>query len=364
MSSMSFDQATTVLGRPEWFAAWRADFDASAGYLDRAELFVPVGEALVERCRRYRFPPAAIDTLVTHRAEWDDERIRRLGAHIQWMSWERYAPRTYLQLGWPPPPSECKLLYAYAALGLAPRTEAAHAELGVSPDVTSATLWDVGQQVALHERIHGEFGMAKGWWIVHHLTLHLFRLGRLQFQRAVGRPGLGPIAEGEVFLDVHIPEDGPLTEAACDESFAAARDFFARRSYAELRPEERSPEEPGQPDSGHRPRARYFACSSWLLDPGLLEILPADSNIVRFQRRFELLPGGATETSTVFEFAFDRPDLDRTRDPNLEGLPQNTGLERALVEHYRAGGRIGGAVGVIPIGSGSGDAGLSGSAAA
>ena len=51
----------------------------------------------------------------------------------------------------------------------------------------------------------------------------------------------------------------------------------------------------------------------------------------------------------MFAFLFGRPDLDGTRKPDLEGLPQNTALERAVVAHYRAGGRIGAGMGAVPI---------------
>ncbi len=67
----------------------------------------------------------------------------------------------------------------------------------------------------------------EGDWVVHHLALHLFRLGRLQFQRS-SRPGYAPVAKGEMFLDVHIPEGDPLSPDLCDESFEAAPAFFAR----------------------------------------------------------------------------------------------------------------------------------------
>lgn len=326
LAAISFERATSALAEPEGLGTWRADFDASASFMADAELRVPEGEALAERCRRYRFPEPAVETLVAHRDEWDDERVRRLGAHAQWLAWERYAPGNDGQAGWPAPPRECPLLYAYAAIGLAPRTEGAHAALGIQPDVTAATLWDIGKQVVLHRRIHGEVGMPKGWWIVHHLALHLFRLGRLQFQRDLSRPAYAPLPVGERFLGVHIPEDGPLAPQACEESFAAARAFFERH-YPEDRP-------------------RGFVCASWLLDPTLAELLPDDSNIVRFQRRFELV-ASAKSYSSVFEFLFDRPDLDRAQEPDLEALPQETALERAVVAHYRGGGRIGAGIGVI-----------------
>jgi len=59
--------------------------------------------------------------------------------------------------------------------------------------------------------------------------------------------------------------------------------------------------------------------------------LPADSNIVRFQRRFEPVPGWREGDADVLRFVFGRlgGDLDR--------LPQDSALQRAIVAHLRAG---------------------------
>src|SRR6202035_466662 len=71
-------------------------------------------------------------------------------------------------------------------------------------------------------------------------------------------------------IGLHIPEAGPMTPEAVASSLGQARAFFPR----------------------HFPDERYtaFTCGSWLLDPQLLEYLPAGSNIARFQRMFELEP--------------------------------------------------------------------------
>jgi hypothetical protein len=67
----------------------------------------------------------------------------------------------------------------------------------------------------------------------------------------------------------------------------------------------------------------------------LLEYLPADSNIVRFQRRFQLEPyeepEGLDADVEVLRFAF------RTLTTPLDQLPCRTVLPRAIVDHLRAG---------------------------
>src|SRR5207253_659117 len=77
--------------------------------------------------------------------------------------------------------------------------------------------------------------------------------------------------------------------------------------------------------------ARIAVCTSWLLDEHLADYLPADSNVVRFGRRFALT-GGSEGDLDILQFVFGRLTM-----PDLAELPQRTALERAIVAHWRAG---------------------------
>ena len=102
-------------------------------------------------------------------------------------------------------------------------------------------------------------------------------------------------------------------------SFARAARFFAHH----------------HPDDAYR---RAY-CHSWLMDGQLAGYLSPDANIVRFQRRF-VVPDGAPAQSAdldVLKFVFDRPPTP-LRPGELDGLPQRTSLQRALVAHLRSGG--------------------------
>jgi hypothetical protein len=82
-------------------------------------------------------------------------------------------------------------------------------------------------------------------------------------------------------------------------------------------------------------------CTSWLLDPVLADYLPEDSNVVRFQRRFELMPrveddsedGGEEAREDLLRFVFG------TLTTPLDELPTRTVPQRAVVAHLKAGGR-------------------------
>ncbi len=205
-----------------------------------------------------------------------------------------------------------KHFYTYVYLALLEDVLAYHARHGVPEAVSWATLADLGRNLAIDRRMKGD-----GWpvmleWLTLHVRGGLYELGRLQYQRGLLRaavPGAGAYG-----LALHIPRSGPLTPAACDESFRFAQEFFPRHF----------PSEPYE----------VVTCVSWLLDPRLADLLPEDSNVVRFQRRFRLLPGhGRDAGEDLMRFVFG------TLTTPPDELPARTALQRAVLAHLRSGGR-------------------------
>ncbi|HZC75135.1 MAG TPA: hypothetical protein VE220_04095 [Gaiellaceae bacterium] len=171
-----------------------------------------------------------------------------------------------------------------------PEVRAKHRALGLTDDESWATLRDIFRA---HE-VRGEEPFSDLRWIEVVWSGRLAELGRLQFE-----------SRADGVLAIHIPESGPLTPAACEASFARARVVF--------------------------PDHRVASCHSWLLDPALAAVLPGNSNIVRFQQRFELRDDGDEANDDVLRFVF------HTDDSDLDKLTPRTTLERALVDHMRAG---------------------------
>jgi hypothetical protein len=191
----------------------------------------------------------------------------------------------------------------YAYLALVDVALAYHREHGIAEAVSWATLADLGRNLAIDRRMRRQGWPVMQSWLTLHARGAVYELGRLQCDR------------GGTAIGLHIPESGPLTPAAVDDSLDRARAFFPR----------------------HFPDEHYtaFSCGSWLLDPQLREYLPPDSNIVRFQQRFELEPYVAPEgldgDAEVLRFVF------RTLTTPLDQLPRRTVLQRAVVDHLRAG---------------------------
>lgn len=214
-----------------------------------------------------------------------------------------------------------RYFYVWVFLAALPDVRRYHAELGIPDDASWEILADLGLQVAVTRRVLGVGGLRTHNWLTLHFRGMIYSLGRLQFERrrlGTEIPEGLPAEPGAHVLGLHIPETGSMTAAACEDSLARAREFFPRYF----------------PDEHYR----LGTCGSWLMDEQLADHLPDDSNIVAFQRRFRLLPDARPGDAAVTEFVFrrvgDGPDFPRSI---LDELPQRTTLERAIVEHLRAG---------------------------
>ena len=223
---------------------------------------------------------------------------------------------------WPAPPAALgapgRYLYVWAFLATLDAVRQYHKTREIPDDVAWATLADLGRNMDIHKRTYGMGGLSTANWITLHFRGAIYELGRLQFNRsriyydAATLESLDvPFRHGDSSLGMHIPESGPMTPEACDASIDRARDFFAHHF----------------PEDG----CRVITCGSWLLDDQLAEYLPSSSNIIRFQRRFNLLPGGRVCDDDIVWFVF------RRRGASIDDLPQRTSLERAVVQHLRDG---------------------------
>jgi hypothetical protein len=178
-----------------------------------------------------------------------------------------------------------------------PAARRLHAGLGLTDGESWCTLRDLPRHARLDRILHGTPGLRKEWWVELAFSGKICELGRVQFEPRDG------------YLAMHIPEEGgPLTPAAVDSSLLRAREIFP--DYAEAR------------------------CTSWLLDRQLSELLPAGSNIVAFQRRFQPTGESRPGDPDVFEFVF------HTLEPDLDRLPRETTLQRLLGDHLRGGGHL------------------------
>ncbi len=272
------------------------------------------------------------------------------------------------------------------------------ARLDTPEDVVRDTLADVGLWTRNYHNAHGVWGLGELIWLVRHVRGEIFRLGRLQFalntyvwpwrayrNKATNevlvlceggitygldglvlepgepadaegcwvselettpdavtgspvRPSDGVasrervtlslseweqiVAPGDDSLEIHIPAGSKMDHDACTESFRRAREFFPARF----------------------PERRFttFTCYSWLCDPALSLIMPPETNLSRFQRRFYVLPREGKQKQTA-DRVFGTTSIDPANAPRL------TSLQRAIASYVASGGVMRCAAGLIPF---------------
>lgn len=193
-----------------------------------------------------------------------------------------------------------------------------YAAKGISDDIYYDTFSDLRIWSDKCYQDYGVYGIEEYRWMQEHVRLALFRLGRLQFQ---------PIAldhnveidgrlfcKGQIVLNVHIPEGGPLDEQSVEQSFELARTFFR-----------------GIPS--------VFMCQSWLLFPQLAEILPQGSNILKFQQSFAVYQTDLDSTQ-----AEERIFGQVCADPSC--YEENTSLQQSAKAYLIDGNKLGSGYGI------------------
>lgn len=159
----------------------------------------------------------------------------------------------------PGPEQDAVLVDAFRAVR--PNTEAWLRGHGATPEQAADSTADVDRKLDRY----GLRGTGLDWFCAV-LTARVVAVGRLQFELGDTQP------DGRPAWGVHVPETGPLDPEACDRSFASAPTVLRA-----LAPEH---------------AADHWQCRSWILDPGLPDVLGPDANLVRFARRFRLSPPG------------------------------------------------------------------------
>lgn len=325
--SAEFDAIARDLGLDERHEHWRGELASSAEWMDPA-MRPPSPEETARACADLGVDAEATAVAVEAATELArSPSLRRLHRHALWLLFE--SGRFPHEIVWPMLPdalgAASRMFYVLVLVSALPRVRAEHARLGIPDDISRDTLADVGRNVQRYRALYRRSGFDEMNWLSWHFLGRLFQLGRLQFLLSRFWFPLDPRASGaapalapwEPVLDLHVPEIGPLSPEACDDSIARAHRFFAR----------------------HFPEFRYRGMTilSWLLEPRLAESLDEGSNIVRFQRRFTLVPLAQAMPGNVFKFVFHEPNQTPCA-AELEALPQRNALERAIVAHVRAGG--------------------------
>jgi hypothetical protein len=221
--------------------------------------------------------------------------------------------------------------YSYYALQLlmfqlfAEHTKELYTEKGIDTAIWYDSVCDLKYKAFECKAVYGVWGTWVASWFPRFYNLTRFALGRLQFEvdpfrRTYEKNGLVLNEESPV-VNVHIPRTGTRLDAAsCEDAYRRAQAFFG----------------PSMPDG-----RCTFVCSSWLLWPGLKEILPENSNILRFMSDYDVINTGL--------YGDEHPELWRlfdTQERNPDRLPADSSARRAFIAHLKKGGKTGWGFGV------------------
>lgn len=152
---------------------------------------------------------------------------------------------------------------------------------GIPYDYFYDNMQDIVRWTNIWSGVKGELYLGEIGWLSLHFKMDIFKIGRLQFNKAFGRsiPEIN-LKESDNFLGVHIPACGPLDFDECVKSVLDAQDFYAK----------------------YLPEFKYkcIICSSWLLYDGLKDMMKSDSNIIKFQSLFDIY--GKGESDAIIRF--------------------------------------------------------------
>lgn len=189
---------------------------------------------------------------------------------------------------------------------------------GIDDGIYYDTFSDIRIWCMACKREFGEYGIQEYGWFKEHLRMRLFRLGRLQFHPYAMKSevvtGGKKVYQDQIVLNVHIPEGEPLSPDKVEESFELARRFFR----------------------GVEP---VFVCHTWMLEPKLCSVLNDDSNILQFQRHFDIYklnPDSRQAEERIFGKVCSQ----------YAEYAESTSLQRSVKSFLMSGGRLGSASGI------------------
>ncbi|MEL4359068.1 MULTISPECIES: acyltransferase domain-containing protein [unclassified Luteococcus] len=214
------------------------------------------------------------------------------------------------------------------ALALAaPAVREYQAARGIEAEVSDDTLADLGQKVVKDRQVNGSTGLHNQAWLARIWAGRFVRLGRLQYELTASDCGI--LAEPVPVLSVHIDESGPLHPDEVDESLLRAS-TYVEEHFPEVGPID------------------WFICESWLLDPGLAHRMPG-SNLADFTRRFTVWKAEEDDRDGLY-FGFGiEPAPGASLPGDLDRLPADTALRRAMLELWREGEHVMGCSGRLPV---------------
>lgn len=277
--------------------------------------------SLKDLCRNIGLPKEVIQTVSSLEGSIALEQLEELDLLFDSGKWDEGLQRLRTRLGEDKHGFKILTVVLYAAL----RTKKNYEVMGIEDAVFWDTMKCITRFVNEYRESFGVYGFDRAFWVPRQLSGMLFRLGSLEFEM-LGSAGVNmPLYSRESMvpdeieiLDIHIPSDADISREKCEESYIMAKQFFFR----------------------YFPEFRYknICCRSWLLAPGLKDVLPENSRIIQFQNQFQITKVHP-ENQEFLIWIYKRKDIP------YENLPENTTLQKNVKRYLLEGKYIGSADG-------------------
>lgn len=227
--------------------------------------------------------------------------------------------------------------FAYSALSVKDLFEK-YQQLGVDDAIIKASFPDFEYRILKYYHQTGQWGLFESdlKWLGFLFRAEIFKIGSLRFQKfpmdyqEIERSGHDwmPLSkevkkrfpEGYPLINVHIESNTDLSPEAVENSLKLAKHFFQKR-FPKFNPQ-------------------YFITRTWLIHPGLKELLDNNSNIIQFANRFEII-ASCPNHHQALERIYGSDDFDRIRQ-----MEKNSRLARKAWKHPDL---LGVSAGVIPL---------------
>lgn len=213
---------------------------------------------------------------------------------------------------------EKQFLYYYCKMAC--ETWEFYQEQGISEEIFFDTFSDIAVWSGNYREKMGKTGLMEYGWLWRHVEMTIFRLGRLQFEKTPSEWEFDwhgrRVKKGEPLISVHIPQGEPLDIGKSMESFESAFAFWGRDLP--------------------------YVCHSWLLGNELKEFMKEESNIMQFQKFFEIV-----SADYVFREGEERIFKCLSDDPQI--YQENTSLQKAAKKHLLNGGRLSSGLGILRL---------------
>ncbi|MFR3947236.1 MAG: acyltransferase domain-containing protein [Ruminococcus sp.] len=211
-----------------------------------------------------------------------------------------------------------RLVFLYYLCRMGAETYDAYEKRGISREIFRDTFYDLTFWCENCFLEYGEYGIDEYDWFFRHMKLTIFRLGRMQFEIMDSRwnftAGERMVKKGDPIISIHIPQGEKLTLESVRESIIQGMAFWGKEMP--------------------------YLCHSWLLYPGLKDILPEKSNIIMFQNQFQIVETDWDEREAEWRIW---GKVQR----NLNVYSENTSLQRAAKKYLKSGKVLGSGLGIL-----------------